>query len=112
MALLQCRALAGVRIRQKCKDCGNGSEKSLVAAAVGPTVAVDPAALVKDGADGFKALLEQWGIPDKQATALQKMLEVYAARTLFEKSLPELPSGFVAAIEKAKGVSDALEVGV
>jgi hypothetical protein len=106
MALHQCRALAGVRIRQKCKDCGNGSEKSLVAAVVGPTVAVDPAALVRDGADGFCALMVEWGIPPNQATSLQKMLEVYAARTLFEPKLPDLPSGFVAAIEKAREVNN------
>lgn len=110
MALHQCRALAGVRIRQKCKDCGNGSEKSLVAAAVGPTVATDPDYLVKDGADGFCALMMEWGIPSLQASALQKMLEKYAARTLFETSLPDLPSGFVAAIEKAREVSSALVI--
>lgn len=111
MGLHRCRELAGARIQLKCKECGNGSEKSLVAAAVGPTVAVDPAALVKDGADGFRALLVEWGLTASQATSLQKMLEVYAARTLFETSLPELPSGFVAAIEKAKEVQSELVVG-
>jgi len=111
MGLHRCRELAGARIQLKCKECGNGSEKSLVAAAVGPTVAVDPAALVKDGADGFRALLTEWGVPSGQATSLQKMLEVYAARTLFETSLPDLPSGFVAAIEKVREVNDALEIG-
>lgn len=112
MALHRCRELAGARIQLKCKECGNGSEKSMVAAAVGPSVAVDPAALVKDGADGFRAMLTEWGVPGGQAQSLQKMLEVYAARTLFETSLPELPSGFVSAIEKAKEVSRAVEVGV
>lgn len=77
----------------------------MVAAVVGPDVAVDPAALVKDGADGFRALLVEWGIPLVQASKLQRMLEVYAARTLFETSLPDLPSGLVAAIEKAREVS-------
>jgi hypothetical protein len=111
MGLHRCRELAGARIQLKCKDCGNGSEKSLVAATVGPTVAVDPAALVRDGADGFRALLVEWGLTASQATSLQKMLEVYAARTLFETSLPDLPSGFVAAIEKAKEANDVLVVG-
>jgi hypothetical protein len=35
-------------------------------------------------------------------------LEVYAARTLCEPKCPELPSGFVAAVEKAREVSEAL----
>jgi hypothetical protein len=111
MGLHRCRELAGARIQLKCKECGNGSEKSLVAAAVGPSVAVDPAALVRDGADGFRALLVEWGIPGETARKLQGMLEVYAARTLFDRSLPELPSGFVAAIEKAKEVSSELAIG-
>jgi hypothetical protein len=109
MALHRCRELAGVRIQLKCKECGNGSEKSLVAAAVGPEVAKDPSALVRDGAEGFRGLLVGWGVAAEQALALQRMLEVYAARTLFENSLPDLPAGFVAAIEKVKEVSDALE---
>jgi hypothetical protein len=108
MGLHRCRELAGARIQLKCKDCGNGSEKSLVASVVGPTVAIDPSALVKDGADGFRALLVEWGVPSVQAAKLQRMLEVFAARTLFEPSLPDLPSGFVAAIEKVKEVEDAL----
>jgi hypothetical protein len=53
----------------------------------------------------------EWGIPGETARKLQGMLEVYAARTLFDRSLPELPSGFVAAIEKAKEVSSELAIG-
>ncbi len=110
MGLHRCRELAGARIQLKCKDCGNGSEKSLVASVVGPGD-LDPAALVKDGADGFRALLVEWGVPSVTATKLQRMLELHAARTLFEKSLPDLPSGFVSAIEKAREVQDALVIG-
>jgi hypothetical protein len=110
MGLHRCRELAGARIQLKCKDCGNGSEKSLVASVVGPTVAIDPSALVKDGADGFRALLVEWGVPVMQATKLKQMLELYAARTLFEPQMPELPSGFVATIEKLKEGQDALVV--
>lgn len=83
----------------------------MVAAAVGQEHAKDPAALVRDGADGFRALLVEWGIPSDQASSLQRMLEVFAARTLFDRRCPELPSGFVAAVEKAKEVSNALAVG-
>lgn len=111
MALHRCRELAGVRIQLKCKECGHGEEKAMVAAAVGQEHAKDPAALVRDGADGFRALLVEWGIPSDQASSLQRMLEVFAARTLFDRRCPELPSGFVAAVEKAKEVSNALAVG-
>jgi hypothetical protein len=45
-----------------------------------------------------------------QATKLKQMLELYAARTLFEPQMPELPSGFVATIEKLKEGQDALVV--
>ncbi len=109
MGLHRCRELAGARIQLKCKDCGNGSEKSMVAAAIGQSeYTLDPAALVKDGADGFRALLVEWGLPSVTAVKLQRMLEVYAARTLFEPKMPELPSGFVSAVEKAREVSDAV----
>lgn len=108
MALHRCRELAGARIQLKCKECGKGEEKAVVAAAVGPSVAVDPATLVRDGADGFRALLVEWGVPAVQARSLQQMLELYAARTLFERRCPDLPSGFVAAIEKAREVNNAL----
>jgi hypothetical protein len=112
MALHRCRELAGARIQLKCKECGNGEEKAVVAAAVGPAGVADPATLVRDGADGFRALLVEWGVPGDQASSLQRMLEVYAARTLFDRRCPELPSGFVAAVEKAREVSSVLAVGM
>lgn len=108
MGLHRCRELAGVRIQRKCDDCANGSELGLVASTVGPSVAVNPAALVKDGADGFRAWLVEHGVGSEQATSLQQMLEVYAARTLFDPRCPELPSGFVAAVERAKETTAAL----
>ena len=111
MALHRCRQIAGVRIQHKCKDCGSGHDQSVVASVVGPTVAADPVALVRDGANGFRSLLVEWGVGAEQATSLQQQLEVYAARTLFETRCPELPSGFVSAIEKAREVSGVLELG-
>lgn len=108
MALHQCRELAGVRIRHKCKDCAEGKPKSLVASTVGAQFAADPVALVRDGADGFRALIVEWGVAPEEATSLQRMLEVYAARTLFDDRCPELPSGFVAAVERAREVTEAL----
>ena len=108
MALHQCRELAGVRIGHKCKECSEGKELALVASSVGPTVAKNPVELVKNGADGFRALLVEWGVSPEQALSLKQMLEVYAARTLFEPSCPKLPSGFVAAVERAREVTRAL----
>ncbi len=113
MGLHRCRELAGARIQLKCKECGNGSEKSLIAASMGPgDYTHDPAALVKDGADGFRGLLVEWGVPSEQATKLQRMLEVYAARTLFDRQCPELPSGFVSAVEKVREGSNAVALGI
>ena len=43
-----------------------------------------------------------------QAAALCAQLEVYAARTLYQPRCPSLPSGFVAAANKAMEVSHEL----
>ena len=102
MALHRCRELAGARIQLKCKECGDGAEKALVASVVGPSVAKDPAALVRGGADGFRALLQEWGVDAGQAAALQGQLEAYASRTLFEPACPDLPPGFVSAVGLAR----------
>jgi hypothetical protein len=48
------------------------------------------------------------GISVAQAAALGQQLETYAARTLYEPKCPELPSGFVAAVNKAQEVSHEL----
>ena len=53
-------------------------------------------------------LLGEWGWSGEQRSSLCQQLEVFAARTLSDSRCPELPSGFVAAIEKGKEVSDAL----
>jgi hypothetical protein len=108
MALFRCRELAGVRIRHKCPDCGDGKGNAVVASVVGPG-RHDPVALVRGGAEGFLELLTEWGVGREQAAALAQMLEVYAARTLYEPTCPDLPSGFVAAVERAREVTDALE---
>ena len=107
LALHRCRELAGVRIRFKCPDCAEGKPDSLVAAALGPK-AGDPVQLVRGATDGFRELIEQQGISGDQAAALCEQLEIYAARTLFEPVCPDLPSGFVAAVNKAQEVSGAL----
>ena len=98
--LLRCRTVAGVRIRHKCPDCAQGTPPSLVASVLGPSVAPEPMKLVRGGSEDFQLLLSSV-LPQEQVSALGQMLEVYAARTLCEES-PPLPSGFIAAIEKAK----------
>jgi hypothetical protein len=108
LALHRCRELAGVRVRQKCPDCADGQPLSIVAAAIGEAVTEDPLKLVKGATDGFRDLLTEQGMDALQASALCQQLEVFAARTLFEPRCPELPSGFVAAVNKAREVSLAV----
>jgi hypothetical protein len=108
LALHRCRELAGVRLRFKCGDCAEGQPDSMVASALGPAQAPDPVKLVKGATDGFQELLVGQGISVAQAAALGQQLETYAARTLYEPKCPELPSGFVAAVNKAQEVSHEL----
>jgi hypothetical protein len=106
LALMRCRELAGIRIRHKCKDCADGHPDSLVASVLGPKEVTDPMKLVHGGTDGFKSLLGERGFGEALAASLCQTLEVYAARTLFESKQPDLPSGFLAQVEKAREVSD------
>lgn len=107
-ALHRCRELAGIRLRRKCKECGGEAHDSLVASVLGPTGVEDPMKLVLGGTDGFHFMLKERGIEDAQAKSLCQMLELYAARTLFEVKQPDLPSGFMAQVERAEEVSRAL----
>jgi hypothetical protein len=109
MALHRCRELAGVRIRHKCNECAEGKPASLVAAFMGPDEVVDPLRLVQGGADGLRSLLGEFGWEDAQSASLCQQLEVFAARSLFEMKCPELPPGFVAAVERAEEVAHALQ---
>jgi hypothetical protein len=106
LALMRCRELAGIRIRHKDKNAAPGASDSLVASVLGTEKVVDPMKLVHGGADGLRSLLSEWGFEDTQAASLCQMVEVYAAKTLFEPRQPDLPSGFMAQVEKAKEVSD------
>ena len=108
LALLRCRELAGVRLRFKCPDCADGHPSSMVAAVLGEVDAPDPMRLVRGGTDGFQEFLVASGVAADQASALGQQLEVWAARTLYQAKCPELPSGFVAAVNKAEETSHAL----
>jgi hypothetical protein len=80
----------------------------MVAAALGEKAAPDAAKLVKGATDGFQELLVAQGIATEHASALGLQLETFAARTLYQPTCPDLPSGFVAAVNKAQEVSSAL----
>lgn len=108
LALLRCRELAGIRIRHKCKDCAQGHADAVVASVLGPGNVIDPLKLVAGGADGFRSLLLEKGFTHPHAESLAQTLEVFAARTLFEREHPDLPSGFMAQVEQAREVSDAV----
>lgn len=125
MAHARCRELAGIRIKQKGNrppgkgatdahvtqilSVVNGCPNYEIAALLGPEklqqLSVQPAQLVKGGADTLATLLSEWGYAGAQAKALSEMVESYAARTLFKTGHPTLPSGFAAQFEKAKEAS-------
>src|SRR3990172_6339253 len=111
LALMRCRELAGVRIRHKCEECAKDQPLSVVASVVGPEFAEEPLKLVHGGTEGFETWLVEQGFDHSQAESLCQQLKVYAARTLFEPRCPQLPAGFIAAVEKAKEVSDSLVSG-
>ena len=109
LALHRCRELAGVRVRHKCPDCADGHPLAMVASALGQDkVGDDSVTLVRGGTDGLRDFLTEQGMDTEQASALCRQLEVFAARTLFQPSCPELPSGFVAAVNRARETSVAL----
>jgi hypothetical protein len=95
MALQRCRELAGMRIMHKerlCEECvepARGKPLVLAAAAVGfenvTRLKLDPRQLVAGGTDALRPLLETWGYSMSQTDALCEMIEVFAARTLFQE---------------------------
>lgn len=125
MALARCRELAGIRVKQKEKADGkgktpasylevfaqiNGCPHRDIAAKLGPEniqiLGLNPATLVKGGADTLRSLLTEWGYTITQSGAIAEMVESYAARTLFKPGHPTLPNGFAAQFERAKEASD------
>ncbi len=103
MALVRCREVAGSRLRSKFRQkpemrVADGHANAEVAAILGPVtldrIGADPSDLVGEGSQAFQALLVSWGYPERQAAALGQMLELYAARTLFEEKPPSAPAGF------------------
>lgn len=112
MALARCRELAGIRLWQKqrvCPECfesADGQPHALVASIVGPQTVQKlewtPQRLVRGGTDTFKDMLIYWGYSDTQAQAICELIEGFAARTLYDERLPQLPNGFAAHLERAR----------
>jgi hypothetical protein len=118
MALARCRELAGIRVRQKerlCPEClapANGKPHAMVASIVGvgtlERLDLNPTTLVRGGADTLREMMISWGYDPTQAHEISKMIETYAARTLFDERQPPLPAGFVTQFERAMEVDDAV----
>lgn len=96
MALFRCRELAGSRIRSRrstcpgCLDEIQHLDNSLVASALGeeglvPFGSPNASSLVAGGADLFKTMLVQWGNDEASASAVAKLVEMHAARTLLQE---------------------------
>ncbi len=126
-SLHRCRELAGARIRTGIRDRSrnstelaklDGHKNTEVAAVLGKEALescglADPLDLVKTGANSFLAISTEWGIDETQAKALAQMIEVFAAKTLYEPGLPAFPSGFFAQVARATEISSELgEEGV
>lgn len=110
LALMRCRELAGIRIRQKAGR--RLPELDLdaipfadVAAFVGQEAlkevgCANAYALVLGGADNLRSLLRVWGYPKEQADLFCEVVEVQAARTLFELEFPSMDERFAALAEQ------------
>lgn len=118
MALARCRELAGIRLwreQKHCPECfekANGLPHPLVASALGPGLVQqfgqEPIRLVRGGTASLQDMLEYWGYSHKQTMAICEMVESFAARTLYDERLPQLPSGFAAHLERAREIDDAM----
>lgn len=124
MALMRCRELAGTRLRHTktwnalaaiCLDCQNDAQDrplGLVATVLGPDIIqrlhLEPMTLVRGGADTLRGLLKAWGYSDAQSEALAEMVEIYAARTLFDERISSLPAAVGSQIEQMKELTYAL----
>lgn len=118
MALARCRELAGIRLWQKqrtCPDCfeqADGKPHALVASILGPEIVGrigwDPPRLVRGGTDTLRDMLVYWDYTPKQSDAICEMIESFAAKTLYDGRLPQLPVGFATHLERAKEADRAL----
>ncbi len=106
MALVRCRELAGTRLRSyrtKCPHCLDEVQDvptALVASTLGrmglePLGAPEPRALVAGGTEALREILISWHYTPTEATTICELLEIHAARTLFQ-TRPQVPEGLAA----------------
>lgn len=106
MALVRCRELAGARLRSyktKCPHCLEEVKdvpNTMVASALGrmglePLGAPEPRTLVAGGSEGLHTILRGWGYSKVEAETICDLLEIHAARTLFQHN-PPVPEGLAA----------------
>ena len=95
LAVIRCRELAGSRLRSRhdsCPECLEAA-KDVPNALLTSTLSreaweqlgmIDPADLVKGGADSFRVLASTWGMGEVDVTELAGRIEEHAAQTLFQ----------------------------
>jgi hypothetical protein len=115
LALHRCREMAGNRIRNKAKgslrdDAGRIPPAALAAyvgAQVMQTIGADARELVAGGTDLLKPLLEAWGYSKPQAATICEMIELFAARTLFDDTaaLPHTVESQIAQLREIAAVA-------
>lgn len=113
LSLMRCRELAGIRILQRAKKIKAFPERmavleetphSQIAAVLGQSLLkeiglVSALALVEGGADNLRSLLLVKGYPVKATEAMGELVEMLAARTLYDHEFPEVPGHFLAHLE-------------
>ncbi len=108
LAVIRCRELAGAKIRsnlRNCPDClkvADGKPNALVASLVGAEglallKSQSAERLVSGGTDGFRALMESWGVDPLITDLLATLIEQHAARTLTAPAV-SLPDGILKAV--------------
>lgn len=102
LALMRCRELAGIRIKQKAQRHFPEQLELIesipfcdVAAVIGSETLNElgvsqSLALVSGGADNLRSLLRVWGYTREEADLFGEVVEVHAARTLYELDFPEV----------------------
>lgn len=111
MAAQRCREKAGARARtaaQKCESCKDeikGVPLDAVAATLGADTLTDlglndPIALVAGGAAAFVTEVVRWGWSETQAKALGEIVEMHAARNLFEEVPSAVPAGLAGHVRR------------
>lgn len=108
LAIMRCRELAGIRIKQKIQRHFPERLELIetlplcdIAAVMGTETLQElgmrnTMALISGGADNLRSLLKVWGYGKEQGDLFAEVVEVHAARTLYELEFPEIDESFSA----------------